>query len=318
MQSYNPPAPDHEPHKVMIHKGELVDGARDNRVVPYKIYYPVAHGPGKLPVVVWSHGLGGSRDGAAFLARFIASHGFVVVNVQHIGTDSSIWEGKPGHPWDVIRATKIPRQAYLDRFADIHFLLDELPRIAEENPETGGHMNLEIIGMSGHSFGALTTQVMAGMPFPDLDDRFVSFRDARFRAGILYSFVPLRRLSDAGAEEKIYGGMDIPLFFMTGTADENPISGQGYEFRMPAFEKAGCKEKHLLVLKDGDHMVFAGSRGKLAENPKRRAHEDIIKVASLAFWDAYLKEDAAAKEWIAGGGFAGWLAGEGTHRFEKK
>ena len=50
----------------------------------------------------------------------------------------------------------------------------------------------------------------------------------------------------------------------------------------------------MIVLEDGDHMVFNGSRGKLAANPKRDVHERIIKVLSLAFWDAYLKDDQAA------------------------
>lgn len=310
--------PQQEPHKVLIHKGEVTDSARDGRVIPYKIYYPVEHGPGRLPVVVWSHGLGGSRDGAAFLTRFLASHGYIVVNVQHAGTDSSIWEGKPGHPWDIIKATKIPRQASLDRFHDVPFLLDHLPGIAAEKPEIGDYIDMDVMGMSGHSFGALTTQVMAGMPFPDLSDKFVSFLDKRFRAGILYSFVPMKHLMSKEAEEKVYGPMGIPLLFMTGTHDENPISGQGYEYRLPVYEQAGCPEKHLLVLDEGDHMVFAGSRGQLAENPKRKAHEEIIKLASLAFWDTYLKGDERAAAWLSGDGVQAWLGGEATYRFEKR
>lgn len=315
MSEYSPPSPDQEPYKVLIHKGELTDSARDCRVVPYKIYYPVEHGAGRLPVVVWSHGLGGSRDGAAFLTRYLAANGYIVVNVQHAGTDSSIWEGKPGHPWDIIRATKIPREASLDRFHDVHFMLDHLKAVADEKEEIGNYIDLDVMGMSGHSFGALTTQVLAGMPFPDLSDKFVSFRDERFRAGILYSFVPMRHLKDE-ALGKVYGRMDIPLFFMTGTADENPISGQGYEYRLPVFEQAGCPEKSLLVLEEGDHMVFAGSRGKLGDNPKRKTHEDIIKVTSLAFWDAYLKKDKRAHAWLADGGAQAWLGDEGTYRYE--
>jgi len=294
-----------EPHKVLIHKGELADAARGGRVVPYKIYYPVEHDLGRVPVVVWSHGLGGSRDGAAFLTRYLASHGYVVVNVQHVGTDSSIWEGKPGHPWDIIKATKIPRQASLDRFHDVHFIVDQLPCIGAEKPELGVQMDLSIMGISGHSFGALTTQVIAGMPFPDLDNNFTSFQDSRFRAGILYSFVPMRHLASEVQAHEVYGAMNIPLYFMTGTHDENPISGQGYEYRMPVYEHAGCPEKHLLVLEDGDHMVFAGSRGQLADNPKRALHETVIRIASLAFWEAYLRGDEEAKAWLEAGGAQG-------------
>lgn len=309
---YAPPPPDQEPHKVLIYKDDFIDHARKGRVVPYKIYYPSAHKLASLPVVVWSHGLGGGRDGAAFLARYIASHGYVVVNIQHAGTDTSIWEGKPGHPWDVIRKTEIPRQASLDRFRDVPFVLDQLPRLAAVNPQIGEHMDLDVIGMAGHSFGALTTQVMAGMLFPDDNDDLTSFGDSRFKAGILYSFVPVRHLTDQDPAP-IYGGMDRPLFFMTGTADENPITGQDYSYRMPVYQQAGCPEKALLILDEGDHMVFAGSRGKLERHPKRHLHEDIIKVSSLAWWEAYLRGNKEARAWLAGSGFKDWLGAEGVY-----
>lgn len=309
--------PHHEPHKVLIHKGELSDAARGGRVVPYKIFYPAAHGMTHLPVVVWSHGLGGTRDGASFVSRYVASHGYVVIHVQHAGTDSSLWEGKPGHPWDIIRATKIPRALSLARFHDVPFLLDSLPTIADAAPEVGAHMNTGRMGMCGHSFGALTTQVMAGQLYPDEAEQLASLYETRFAAGILYSFVPVSHLT-AADPAALYGPMRLPLFFMTGTDDRNPLNEQGYEARLPVFDHAGSREKHLLVLKDGDHMVFAGSRGKLEAHPKRHVHEDIIKVASLAYWDAYLRGDQNAKMWLTGGGLATYLTGEAEYEYRGK
>ncbi len=304
--------PHHEPHKVLIHKGDFVDESRAGRIVPFKVYYPVAHSLENLPVIIWSHGLGGSRDGAAFLARYIASHGYVVVNVQHVGTDTSIWEGKLGHPWDIIRAADVSRQDSLDRFNDVPFVLDQLPGFAQEHPDIGAHMDLDQIGMSGHSFGALTTQVMAGQPFPDKNENLAVMGDERFKCGILYSFVPMMHLTAMPGKD-LYGPINIPLFFMTGTADDSPTSGQDYHYRMPVYEHAGCPEKHLLLLDEGDHMVFAGSRGKLAVHPKRKIHEDIIKVTSLAFWDAYLRNDEKAMEWLTGEGVSTYLNAEAKH-----
>lgn len=305
--------PDTEPHRVLIARGVLIDEARDNRDIPYKIYYPVNHNLTGLPLVVWSHGLGGSADGAAFLSRFIASHGYVVLNVQHRGTDSSLWEGKPGHPWDIIRNTHIPRSASLDRFRDIPFVLDNLPRIAAAHPEAAQHWDSSRIGMSGHSFGALTTQVMAGQMFPGRDGELLRMPDKRFRAGILYSPVPIRHLSDA-PDEEVYNPIELPLFYMTGTADQSPIEGFGYDLRLKVYEHSGAAEKHLLILEDGDHMVFAGSRGQLSSHPKRKIHEGIIKVAALAFWDMFLKDDPGARNWLTGGGFAQWLGDEAHYK----
>ncbi len=314
---WSPPSPDDEPYKVHIHKGEFIDAARNGRAVPYKVYYPSGDDLPKMPVVIWSHGLGGSRDGAAFLTRYLATQGYVIVNIQHVGTDSSIWEGKPGHPWDVIRAAHIPREASLDRFNDVPFVLDCLPQLATDKPEIGAIMDLDTIGMSGHSFGAMTTQVMAGQPFPDLDDNLTVIDEPRFTAAIMYSFVPMSHLTDAPPED-IYGKMRIPSFFMTGTDDDNPITGQGYDYRMPVYETAGCSEKSLLVLQDGDHMVFAGSRGKLGDNPHRDAQEEIIKATSLAFWDAYLKKSPQAKEWLTGNGVKSYLGTQARYEFSSQ
>ena len=110
--------------------------------------------------------------------------------------------------------------------------------------------------------------------------------------------------------EEVYSKIDLPLFHMTGTDDGSPISDLGYEIRLAVYEHTCKAEKHLLVIKDGDHMVFNGSRGKLGQNPNRDLHERIIKVAALCYWEAMLKEDPAARDWLTEGGFSDWLGEE--------
>lgn len=293
--------PDHGlsngPYKVLLARGEFVDSSRDGRVVPFKVYYPVEHGLQSMPVILWSHGFGGSRDGAGFIARYVASHGYALVHITHFGTDSSLWEGKPGHPWDILRQTKVPREMTLARMNDVPFVLDCLPGWAEENLEPGQFMDFSRIGMSGHSFGAMTTQAIAGMPIPLRDKSLQSFRDDRVRAGILYSPTPIAHLTDALPEE-IYGAIDIPLFHMTGTEDDSPLEHHSYNDRLVIHRHAGHPEQYLQVLEGGDHMVYNGTRGKLEANPRREEHEEAIKIASLAFWDAYLKDDDKALAWM--------------------
>lgn len=297
---------DQEPRKVLMARGDFFDTARDNRKVPYKIYYP-ADMTGQVPVIIWSHGLGGSRDGAGFISRFLSSHGYVVVHVQHLGTDSSLWEGKPGHPWDVIRNSHYGPAEIINRYQDIPFVLDRLPEL-----EMAHLMDLSVIGISGHSFGANTTQIMAGQRFGQ-PGTLQSLTERRFRAGILYSPVP--SFNSESPREDIYGAISIPLFHMTGTDDTSPIEGFAYERRLEVSQYSGSPEQALLILNDGDHMVYNGSRGQLGENPKRKEHENIIKIAALAWWDWYLKGDQAARHWLYEGGFAGWLGGAGLFSF---
>lgn len=301
-------SPDHEPHRILIERGEWTDSSRKNRKIPYKIYYP-ADLDGKLPVIIWSHGLGGSRDGAGFLGRYLASHGYVLVHIQHYGTDSSLWEGKPGHPWDIIRATKIDRDRVIDRYLDVPFALDQLPLLA---PEIAQRMDIKAIGMSGHSFGANTTQVMAGQ-LVGQGAEAQSLREPRFKCGILYSMVPSNNRVDP--PRRIYGPIALPLFHMTGTADTSPVEGFDYTRRLEVFENSGGPDQQLLILKNGDHMIYNGSRGKLEDNPKRDIHEKIIKIGALAFWNGWLKGDQAARSWLTGGGFSAFLGDEGAYTY---
>jgi dienelactone hydrolase len=307
-----------EPLKVLLKRGEFVDASRGGRKVPYKIYYPVEHNLKKMPVIIWSHGYGGNRDGAGFISRFVASHGYTIIHVTHIGSDSSLWEGRKEHPWDVLRRTPLTREMTIERFKDIPFVIDELQKWALQNPEAGAVMDFSRIGMSGHSFGAMTTQAMAGQMFQDEDGTLKSFAEPRFSAFIMYSPVPIRHLTHEQPEPHIYGPMKGSQFHMTGTKDDSPLEGFDYLRRLAVYDHSGSEEKYLLVNFDGDHMVYNGTRGQLEENPLRGRHEDIIKIASLAFWEAYLRHDEDAKRWLQNGGFAAYLGGAGEFRYGGK
>ncbi len=286
-----------EPYRVLLKRGEFTDLKRDRRIVPYKIYYPVDHNEDKIPIILWSHGFGGNRDGASFLSRFFAEQGYIIVHITHAGTDSSLWEGKDGHAWDILQKATISRDDTLNRIYDVPFVLDQLETFAQENPDIGKHMDLNRICMSGHSFGAMTTQVMAGMKFPDHKNHLISLREPRISCGILYSPVPIDHLNNAPPKE-LYSSIDIPLLHMTGTNDTSPLGGYDYKHRLTIYKHSNHPEKYLQILDNGDHMVYNGTRGKLAHNPQRTEHERKIQIAAFAFLESYLKSNKAAKDWL--------------------
>ena len=305
-------SPDNEPNKLFIKKGDFIDNNRNKRVVPYKLYYPdLKNIDDKIPLVIWSHGLGGSRDGAGYLARFLASHKYIVLNIQHIGTDSSLWEGKTGHPWDNIRKAKISRKTTLNRMKDVPFIINQMELMAKSNDEIAKFIDFENIGMSGHSFGAITTQIMAGQKLGK-GERKYSMKEHRIKAAIAYS--PSETYNSDEPKEEIYGSIDIPMFYMTGTNDDHPVNGKDYLHRLQIYENAKGSNQHLLILKDGDHMVYNGSRGGLGNNPKLEEHKDIIKISALAFWDSYLKNMNEAREWLQGSSYKNYLGKEGEYR----
>src|SRR3982074_367685 len=65
------------------------DAAR-NRDIPVRIYLPANEKP--EPVVLFSHGLGGSRAGSKFLGEHWAGRGYVAVFIQHPGSDDAVWK----------------------------------------------------------------------------------------------------------------------------------------------------------------------------------------------------------------------------------
>ncbi len=294
-------------YDIKILRGMLTDPARHDRPVAYKIYVPdTPDRTDPLPLVIWSHGLGGSRDGSGFISRHLAARGYICLHVQHLGTDSSLWEGKPGHPWDVIRATKIPRRAILQRYQDIPFIVRSLPDLQALHPEISGRIDTHRMGLSGHSLGALTTQIIAGQyGMRTGSSKFYDLHMPVFRAGILYSPVPLYRHPTKARDA--YRGIRIPLFHMTGTVDHSPIGEFHHDLRTDTYTYAGNNDQLLLVFQDGDHMVYSGSRGQLADNPLRVAHETAIVAGTTAYWDAYLRGDQGARDWLLGDGFRSLL-----------
>lgn len=61
--------------------------------IPLRVYLPEEKSP--APVVLFSHGLGGSREGNAFMGNHWAGRGYAVVFLQHSGSDTSGWMDVP-------------------------------------------------------------------------------------------------------------------------------------------------------------------------------------------------------------------------------
>lgn len=314
------------PLPVLLKRGALTDTKRTNddgspREVPFKIIYPnfekraemtPDQATDKCPLVIWSHGYGGSQNGASFLARFLASYGYIIVLPTHIGTDSSIWEGKEGHAWDILVKHHVSRATTLNRYRDISFLLDNLPSWMNDYPDLAANTDMSKLGMSGHSFGAITTQIMAGQLTPDENGTLINLAEPRFTAAIAYSPVPgTSHLSGDSHEDNqavnIYETIKTPLLHMTGTDDSSPVNDLPYQDRLQIYEKSGSVPKALLVKQGGDHMVYNGTRGKLSENPDKERHEEQIKIISLAWWDYWLKGNQNAYDWLTGHGISQYI-----------
>ena len=106
--------------------------------------------PGGWPVVLFSPGFGVERGLYAGLTEDLASHGYVVVAIDH-PHDAAIVEFPDGHV--VIPGSQMDIQrAHTVRVADTRFVLTELARLARSGV-FAGRLDLGRIGMFGHSLG---------------------------------------------------------------------------------------------------------------------------------------------------------------------
>ncbi len=290
---------------VEIFRADWLDAPR-HRIVPVKIYYPPTGGPS--PVIIFSHGLGGSREGYEYLGRYWAAHGYVSVHLQHPGSDAAVWQDKPVTELkSSLRQSAANLANAANRPADVSFAIDQLEKLNRENSPLKNRLDLARLGMAGHSFGAFTALAVAGQVFLMPGDREISYADPRVKAAVAMSApVPVRK----NTLDRAFGKIKIPVFHMTGTEDSSPIGETKPAERRVPFDHIHGADQYLLTLTGGDHMIFGGvSRGLSAE--KEREFKALICESSGAFWDAYLKGDAPAKGWLTND-FKTVLATNGT------
>ncbi|MEM1354578.1 MAG: dienelactone hydrolase [Planctomycetota bacterium] len=304
------------PFEITIHDEDLHDPER-GRDVPVKVYAPVgAEGP--RPVVLISHGLGGSREGLSYLGKFWASHGYVCIVIQHVGSDDSIWRDVPARERlsAMRQAVTEPKHA-INRTGDVTFVIDTLEAgNGEDDGPLHGDYDLDKLAIAGHSFGAWTCLAAGGMTLGSN----TNLGDERIKCMIPLSSPAQSR---PGLRDRTYGSIRIPALHMTGTLDTSVITNMPAEDRRIPYDHTPGPADHgasqYLVIFDGaDHMTFGGETGRTNRRLSRVSDQanagfhKVILHSGLAFLDANLFGDDAAQQWLNGAGFLGVVEPVGT------
>lgn len=244
---------------------DWADTAR-NRAVPVRLYLPrSATAQQPAPLLVFSHGIGGSRRGYTYLAQHWASSGWASLHVQHVGSDRTLWSGGVWTMVGRLHAAAQDAEA-IARARDLRFALDELL-----HGELGARVDGQRVVAAGHSYGANTSLLAAGARVWR-DGGPMDLRDPRVKAAILISAPPFY---GEGDPRTILGPVEIPTLHITATEDVIRIPGyySGLEDRLSVFDAIGSPQKWLAVFEGGSHSMFtdrAGTGGALL-NPKVKA-----------------------------------------------
>jgi predicted dienelactone hydrolase len=264
-----------------VEKLVLRDAKRDKEL-QLRINHP--DGDGAVPVIVFSHGAFGTKDNYQALTTFWASHGYVTIQPNH--SDSRALGTKAGDPKAF--------QDWQSRPADVSFILDSLDEIEKQLPALKGRLDRERIGVGGHSFGANTAQLVGGAKATVAGGE-KSFEEKRVTAVILMSGQgPGEMLT-----EKSWEKFTRPMLVMTGSKDGPTRTGQPAEWRKKPYELSPKGDKFLVWVEGLDHG-YGGIPGGTF-NPNLKANEDHVrwtKIATLAFWDAFLAKKEKARAYL--------------------
>jgi predicted dienelactone hydrolase len=185
-------------------------------------------------------------------------------------------------------------ESFIARVQDVGAVLDWLERSREPDHPLRGRLDMTRVGMSGHSFGAITTQAVSGQRFPG----GAVAPDSRIKAALPMSPSPPQRGDAATA----FRSVRIPWLVMTGTLDSSPIGNTGAAARREVFASLPPSFKYELVLDRAEHSAFTDRALPGDRSPRNPNHHRAILAISTAFWDAYLRQDQAARAWLDGSG----------------
>ncbi|MBB6430501.1 alpha/beta hydrolase family protein [Algisphaera agarilytica] len=285
-----------------------VHDAERQREIPLRVYLPVnAEGADEnadampRPVVLFSHGLGGSRENNPYLGEHWAKRGYVAVFMQHLGSDESVWKDVPvGQRLREMQKAASGKNARLRR-GDVVAVIDALEAWnADPASPLMDRLDLDHIGMSGHSFGAVTTQAVSGQR-PGWGREV--WGDPRIKAAVAMSPSVQRGVN----ADRAFSEVTMPWLLMTGTLDVAIIGDADVEARLAVYPALPAGDKYELVLDRAQHSAFGDRALPSDREPRNPNHYRVILALSTAFWDAYLRDDPAAKAWLRGDGAEGVL-----------
>jgi len=271
---------------------------------------------GIFPLVIFSHGFAGHRRQTTHFCTHLASYGYLVASVDHVGnTMPDIMQMVT----DVQKGEDAPDMAKLlmgtanDRPLDAIFTIDMILA-----GEMGSRIDPEHIGITGHSFGGWTTLITTG-------------RDPRIKAAL--------PLAPAGGRSQLHPETNlfikgftldwehkVPTLYLVADLDSAlPLDGM-----MELFGRTP-EPKDMVILQNADHFHFCDGveqthdlfrnmggiragldpNGKGGPDPMKRAKPSselcpgkdaysFLQGLGLAHMDAHLKANPDALELLKG------------------
>lgn len=179
---------------------------------------PVSTRQSAFPVVLFSHGLGGVRGLYTSYIEELVSHGYIVAGIDHTyGAFATVF---PTGETQLISFNPPEFPTIVQIWSEDHrHVLDVLTELNASSPVLAGKMDLDRVGVMGHSTGGSATALTLAL-------------DSRFDAGVTLDAPQV-------PDESVTQGVDDPILIVfaepseyTSTIVQNAIEVPGYVLTM--------------------------------------------------------------------------------------
>ncbi|ESA34588.1 dienelactone hydrolase [Leptolyngbya sp. Heron Island J] len=290
---------------------ELYDSDRD-RPLPVDLYLPKSSGPN--PLVVISHGFGGSRTNFVDIAQHLASHGIAVAAIEHPGSNlQQLKNLVAGNA-----SASMAANEFVDRPQDVSYLLDYLE--THNQGQLASRLDLDKIGVMGHSFGGYTALALTGaqLNIEQLETRCANeltnsvnvsiplqclalqsqfeqpLQDERIKAAFVFNPFTSLVFGETGLSQ-----VRTPVFMISGSAD--PIAPALTEQIQP-FAWLTPAETYLGLIQGGSHnyTAFADLANELS-GPDPTLARQYLKALGLAFMQTHVGQQSDYGQFLQAG-----------------
>ncbi|MEL4896818.1 alpha/beta hydrolase [Crocosphaera sp. Alani8] len=298
-------------YKIIKQVWQLTDKSRE-RSFYVDVYIPQTLEKQKIPVFVFSHGLSSRPEDYSQLLKHLASYGYLVAAPQHPGSDTIyLQEMFKGYHRNIFALND-----FIDRPLDISYVIDELER--RNVAAFLGQLDLDNVGVGGHSFGGYTVLALAGatIDFENLQQdcsRFYhgidialllecralklprtsyNFRDNRVKAVLAEN--PVNR-SIFG--QKGLSNITIPIILSSGSND--PAAPPVLE-QAASFTWLTTPDKYWMLIEGQAHVDFSQLDGQIKQTidslayftfPSQKLINSYVDAMSIAFFEVYIQNN---------------------------
>ncbi len=228
--------------------------------------------PQGFPLVVISHGLGGTSASYIYLAEYLAEAGIAVAALEHTGSNdqqlSALLTG--------LSSTVVQDEEFLRRPREVSLALNALANLNTSPSPLRRQLNLSRVGVIGQSFGGYTALALAGATFDseglvdvcppstlsfnpslllqcqaaNVINPGVSLADPRVR-----SIFVINPIGSALFGETGYGQIVVPTMVVASTAD---TIAPAFPEQLRPFTWLTTPSRYLLMVDQGTHFSSIG------------------------------------------------------------